>query len=324
MKHLTCKILVPSFVAAMGWLPVAGFAQSSLTLYGRVDLGLRYDSARDADDQKYGTRLASGTNSALGFKGTEALGGNTEVFFQLEHRLDATDGSAVNPDSFFTEIAVLGIAGDWGTLRMGRSDGPFWYAAGADAFYGDYVGGRGERRAGADDKFNSGVMYWTPMLAGWQLLVGTTLTERTPIGGIRPQHPLAATLLYQAGALSGSVGYVKRFNKDEAIGASASYDFGVLQAFLSAAHNDGEGLAGLSTGERTTFTIGAGIPLDAASSIRVKYNHDDHQDVQTQHAGLGYWYSLSKRTKFYTTANYQKTERQESTHAFDIGLLHDF
>ncbi|RMX05886.1 porin [Corticibacter populi] len=324
MKKSISQTAALSFVAALALVPLASVAQSSVTLYGRVDLGLRYDSSEDASGQKYGTRMATGTNSALGFKGSEDLGGNTKVFFQLEHRLNAADGSAANPDSFFTEIAVLGISGDWGTLRMGRSDGPFWYGPGADAFYGDYVGGRGERRAGADDKFNSGVMYWTPELAGFQVLVGTTLTDRASINGVKPKHPLAATLLYKAGAFSGSLGYVKRFNEDAAIGGSASYDFGVLQAFLSAAHNDGEGLAGISTGERTTATIGAGIPVSAVASVRVKYNYDDNQDIKTQHAGLGYWYSLSKRTKLYTTASYQKTEHLKSTRALDIGLLHDF
>src|SRR6185312_3429968 len=61
----------------------AASAQSSVTLYGKVDLGLVLDSGNNAGKS---VRVSSGVTggSRIGFKGVEDLGGGMKAAFQLE------------------------------------------------------------------------------------------------------------------------------------------------------------------------------------------------------------------------------------------------
>ena len=64
----------------------AAAAQSSVTVYGKVDLGLR--KAVGASNSE----MASGSDGRLGFKGTEDLGGGNRAFFDLQHRFFRRQG----------------------------------------------------------------------------------------------------------------------------------------------------------------------------------------------------------------------------------------
>ena len=331
MKKIARKTLVCALAAAAGLSAGAAFAQSSVSLYGRVDLGLRYESA----DSQPSTQVESGTYSALGFKGQEDLGGGLKAFFQMEHRTDAATGAAKDSTSFFNDISVVGLSGNFGTLRLGRSDNNFNLAADPDAFGGDYVGGRGNRRAGADEKWNNGVMYFTPAVHGLQAVIGTSLGEGSTFGnGTRQKNPFAVSVLYKDSALSAALGYMQRANQDTVVGASMTYDFGVAKTFLTVAHNDGEGngqaVDGEVDGKRTTYDLGVAVPVSGAGSVRAKYNFDRQQAnaatavTKTHDMGLGYWHQLSQRTQLYVTGHVQKREGVKMTRAMDLGIAHSF
>lgn len=75
--------------ALMVLAATAAQAQSSVTLYGRVDAGFQYsDKSRRADGRDGGSvsELANGgiRPSIFGFKGSEDLGGGLKAFFNLE------------------------------------------------------------------------------------------------------------------------------------------------------------------------------------------------------------------------------------------------
>ena len=332
MKNFARKTLVCALSAAAGLSAASAFAQSDVTLYGRVDLGLRYESAKNLPS----TQLDSGTYSAIGFKGQEDLGGGLKAFFQMEHRIDASTGANKDANSFFNDISVIGLSGNFGTVRLGRSDNTFDLAADPDAFGGDYVGGRGNRRAGADEKWNNGVMYFTPEMYGLQAVVGTALAEGAQLGGARLKNPVAAAVLYKNGNLTSSLGYMQRANEDKVVGGSVTYDFGVAKTFLTVAHNNGKGnqaqiIDDGIDGKRTTYDLGVAVPVSAAGSVRAKYNFD-RQDLKattgvlskTHDLGLGYWHNLSKRTQLYVTGNVEKTEGLKTTRAIDLGVMHSF
>src|SRR5438094_4135339 len=75
----------------------AAFAQSSVTLYGKVDLGLVLDSGSASGKS---IRLDSGVTggSRIGFKGVEDLGGGMKAAFQLEtgYCADSAQGATSN------------------------------------------------------------------------------------------------------------------------------------------------------------------------------------------------------------------------------------
>jgi len=96
-------------VAAMGAFASAAQAQSSVTVYGILDVGYAGGSTRVTDSSKATTATGAGYNSGsqrvttnqfgqsaeqtnrLGFKGVEDLGGGTSAFFTVEFALAPQD-----------------------------------------------------------------------------------------------------------------------------------------------------------------------------------------------------------------------------------------
>ncbi|MCR6478360.1 porin [Variovorax sp. ZS18.2.2] len=126
---------VPLSAAAALALPLCAgtvWAQSSLTLYGTVDAGLRYEThATDygADGAPVNTRSrlrmtreGGMSESFWGVKGTEDLGGGLQAIFQLESHFDLRNGDPLPKDgSQYMQIASVGlISQSWGQLTLGR------------------------------------------------------------------------------------------------------------------------------------------------------------------------------------------------------------
>lgn len=283
-------------------------AQSSVTVYGRLDQGYRYDSGAEGRSQ-----IATGSFNGLGFRGSEDLGGGLSAFFHMEHRFSADTGVSNSP--FWDEIAIVGLRGSWGELRLGRQGGPYGVAPDLDAFGGDTVGGRGERKAGADDKYNNAVVYWSPEINGLSAAVGASLHEGAP--GLKTGT--SAVVKYAAGPLTAAVSLASRANRDRAWALGGSYDFGVARVVLAVADNNGRH----SGMDRSTFDIGAIVPM-GPGSVRAKFNRDDHNNVKTNNVGLGYWYDLSKRTMLYTDLGLEKTSGARRINRFDLGVRHSF
>jgi predicted porin len=96
-------------VAAIGAFASAAQAQSSVTVYGILDVGYVGGNSRVAS----GTAVTKGTSNAfassaestsrLGFKGTEDLGGGTSAFFTVELGLEPTTSTSGFKNSATTE-----------------------------------------------------------------------------------------------------------------------------------------------------------------------------------------------------------------------------
>ena len=86
-------------VAALACAFPAAYAQSSVTLYGIVDVGFERLDVGDISS----TRLQSGISSGsrLGIRGSEDLGGGWRALFTLEQRIEADTGSNSNNNSLY-------------------------------------------------------------------------------------------------------------------------------------------------------------------------------------------------------------------------------
>ena len=104
MKKTACAIGLAGAIAS----PLGAWAQSSVTVFGIVDLALRRVSNDGVDSL---TSMASGGNatSRLGFRGVEDLGGGLSARFHLEHGLLADSGTAAVANTFWDR-------GAWGGL----------------------------------------------------------------------------------------------------------------------------------------------------------------------------------------------------------------
>ncbi|MFM0175585.1 porin [Paraburkholderia sediminicola] len=138
------KALLAAMLLSPGF---AAHAQSSVTLYGRLDAGLQYvtgvPTGHGANGQATGSthsfqqESGDGGINLWGLKGVEDLGGGNRIIFQLEGQILLNTGNvAGEPGQLFNRWAALGPSSDrYGTLMLGRelfiSNGvwdfdPFW------------------------------------------------------------------------------------------------------------------------------------------------------------------------------------------------------
>ena len=101
-------------VAAIGAFASAAQAQSSVTVYGIMDVGFQGVTTRNGSTKTNVTKFSgegSETTSRLGFKGTEDLGGGTSAFFTAEFALNSTDAtlSGNSNNGLFNRQSFVGL-----------------------------------------------------------------------------------------------------------------------------------------------------------------------------------------------------------------------
>ena len=101
------------------------FAQSSVTLYGVADVGIRYLTHSNAsnDGRLFMTNGAI-TNSRFGIKGAEDLGNGLKAIFQLESGIDLQSGAQSDSQRLFNRAAYVGLSSQYGTVTLGRQKTP--------------------------------------------------------------------------------------------------------------------------------------------------------------------------------------------------------
>lgn len=105
--------------ALLGVMATAASAQSSVTLYGRIDNGVQYESGLPKGSQ-VSAESGDWGESEFGIKGAEDLGGGTKAIFQLEMGLNTQNGSYGN-GSLFGRAATVGLSNEtYGTFKMGN------------------------------------------------------------------------------------------------------------------------------------------------------------------------------------------------------------
>ncbi len=187
-------------LAVLGAFAGTASAQSSVTIYGVLDMSIAKNSCGDpgqlcavnpgAPAGKAWTMQQS-TTSRLGFRGNEDLGGGLSAQFQIEHRFNPDTG-AQNQTPFWNGRSYVQLSSAAaGAVYLGREYTPaFWVELKSDPFGNDGVGqtGVGINWAG----------YMTPDFAS-----GVTGTGGTP-----PTSPVQAA--WPAGGsarTSNTVGY---------------------------------------------------------------------------------------------------------------------
>jgi predicted porin len=110
-------------ILAFGALAVTADAQaqSSVTLYGVVDVGVQYlTNANKAGQSQWSMASGSYLPSRFGVTGREDLGNGYAAIFTLENGFNANDGSVATSSSFFNRFAFVGIDTPAGKITLGR------------------------------------------------------------------------------------------------------------------------------------------------------------------------------------------------------------
>jgi len=320
----------------------AASAQSSVTIYGKVDLGLVLDSGSASGKS---VRISSGVTggSRIGFKGVEDLGGGMKAAFQLEtgYCADSAAGApnfCTGSNNFMGRQAHGDLTGAFGALSAGRQ-----YSLGfnnlstIDPFGTGFAGQVNNIVDPSGIRLNNSATYSTPNMSGFTASAEIAFGEQT--GNWQANRETGAGLTYASGpAYAGFTFY----DVGNATGSGAArknyllggtYDFGVVKL---------HGLVQKSTGPASLDVLdimaGATLPL-AGGSLMASYIHHNDRTLANKDAnqiGVGYIYPLSKRTSVYsafgriqnqngaafTVGN--ATETGTGDKAFNLGVVHNF
>jgi len=184
-KTLLAAALLAGFAGAAS-------AQSSVTLYGIVDGGLRYQQvSRNNLDGTNNVGLAYGQQSGnrFGMRGVESLGNGNNAIFMIESGFDLGNGTSQQGGRLFGRQAWMGVENTaWGQVRLGRMINltTDYLVNQVDPF------GAGFGQLNMGHAFTSGntvrmdntLMYKTPTMSGFQAGVGYSFaTGLTSNGG---------------------------------------------------------------------------------------------------------------------------------------------
>jgi predicted porin len=332
-----------TLVAMAALAAVSAFAQSSVTLYGRVDAGFFSSKSGVGAAAIRQTGIDNGSNVGLtgsrwGMRGSEDLGGGLSAIFKLENRFNVDNGagSQAGPLLFGGE-AFVGLSGGFGQVRAGRLFTSFDDLRGIavsknvfDAAWtpvGDSYGvGLGNYQGRGDNA----VKYDTPNFGGISGGLMYAFGEnKAP--GVNAGSQVSAHIKYANGPLAVGYGFQNEKATGNAVATkhnaiSAAYDLGVVA--LSGGYNNTKRTG---TSDRD-FSFGVEMPLGAAA-ISVGYANSRSKTgaatLKGSGFGLGATYAMSKRTKLYT--GYKSTNNKAANGAktldnelFSVGVRHDF
>lgn len=296
------------FAAAMA-LPLAVAAQSSVTLYGRLNIS--------AESLRFGstpTRAASHLNvltsdaSLWGVRGTEDLGGGLRASFKLESGFQVDSGVASSATQFFSRESWVGL-GDarWGTLQLGSQWAPgLWQSLRADPFQRFGPGGQPYLLQGARGytlRFDNAIQYITPSFGGlggraWYAAgEGQPTGRATAVSVDYERGPVYAGIFHENTlATAASVGLTGAAVTSRTTSVAAAYDFGVLKLHGQYQANSTERVA-----RATGYLVGMTVPV-GSGQIRASWLHRSAPNADASLAGVGYWYFLSRRTQLFVNA----------------------
>lgn len=300
-------------------------AQTSITLYGRVDTAVYYQSR--AHPGAHTTSLSSDT-SHFGFRGLEDLGGGMSALFKLESQFDISAGAA-SATQFFNRESYVGLrSATWGTVMLGSMWGPsVWISGKADAFGRAQLGAvqtflQGAGNRGNTFQFNNAVQYMSPTVGGLfgrayvQAAEGATTGRNYAMALDYTRGPVFLGLSYDNAQIAGStVGLpAVPVTRSKTIGVGGAYDFKVARVMGYLQNNRVSTL-----GDANSKNVSAAVPF-GAGEFRLAASHWDRPaNADARRLALGYTHFLSKRTQVYGVLARLVNGSGSTTQLFPIG-----
>ncbi len=349
MKKILAIAIATAFAAP------AFAATANVDIYGNLHLSVdRLDNGTDS-----GYNISSNA-SALGFKGTEDLGGGLNAIWQIETNLGAETSAGTFTSARDT---FVGLKGGFGTVRLGFFNTPTKQLSRKLDLFNNRIGDTRNllRRNSIDgatgggnaweERFNNGVRYDTPSFGGFtanvhystNLDTGVTTTNNNDaysLGANYKNGPLFVGATYQRNNLT-TVGTGDETN----LRLGAGFDVAGFK--LVALYSKSEDQQGVNGADRDVWGVGAGYKMGNGEFKAQYYKASDVDTLADSGAkmfAVGYDYNLSKRTLAYVA--YAKTKNDTNARfsmsgggghgdnlqptagndpdGFSIGMIHKF
>ena len=315
-------------LAVFAAISATASAQSSVTLFGVLDVNARYVKNGDL---KLKSLSGNGINtSRLGVRGTEDLGDGLKAGFWLETGLNVDTGTQSDSTRFWNRRATVSLLGNFGEVRLGRDYTPTYTGYSDYDVFGDngiaasskFESALGVSRDGNTSTTSTGqgtrsdnmVSYFTPgNLGGFYGRASVAAGE-----GTAGKKYYGGRAGYAAGPLDVSASYgqytvapLAGDDKFKIADVGASYDFGVVKATGYYTQSK------FASQKIASYSIGAIVPI-GVGQLKAAYTHANASGTDALGASVdandanqfavGYIYNLSKRTAIYTTAAYVKNK----------------
>ncbi len=348
-------------VTAMGVALAAGMgmANADVKVYGQLDMSI--DSV---DIDGGGDDINMGSNrSAVGFKGTEDLGGGMKAFFKVEYQTDLDD-EGFGPGNFEDDTSNnkksdSGKANGWkgrdqyiglkmegfGKLTFGQMSTAYKSPASKlDPFYRTR---NQSRNVGLQSKLHKGkgeegqgratntVRYDSSTFAGGAKVFGTYTFDNDESDG-ENDDPYSIGASYKAGGIYAFASYITtdRGGNDNAAQFGIKYTMGDA-AFWGMYEIDGGLITSTSNPNlgdgADVFNVGASYTI---GNNLVSFDYGEGDDIDLDAGGkldtsyttwrLGGYHKFSNRTRVYATFSEQDFDATGEIDIFSLGLRHNF
>lgn len=349
------------WLSAVGLACAAGAnAQSSVTMWGIVDVNVQHFNASGTGSVN-AVGNGSLSTSQLGFRGVEDLGGGLKAGFWLEGSINPDNGTgrATNTNNqpsgattasgfLFDRRAYAMLGGNWGELRLGHDFVPTHY----NSIYFDPFNANGVARAGnftfsgaANGSLSTAITasnsisYWLPpKLGGFYGVAMYAVGENLSNSANKDDGTLMSVRLgyttgpFDVAAAYSHTDYVSTATIGDYTHANVGASWNAGFAKLFALYNQVKVDVLNGPVRKTTWEVGAHVPVSPAGKIRVSYARLDDRSAaalvngngtarsgnDARMWGVGYVHDLSKRTSLYGT--YARiSNRGQATYAVTSG-----
>jgi predicted porin len=301
-------------VAVAAALPFAAQAQTNVTMYGIADINVGFKNAGGSTSNFFAVESGGQATSRWGIRGTEDLGGGLSAIFNLEMGYKQDTGA--NDAAFFQRTATLGLAGGFGTIRLGRTYSPSFLQQGSwdvmgYGLYGNHLNwsvhptnlGPTSGTVGSI-RFSNGIFWNSPNWGGFTVAAAYAAGEANTDPKSRG-NALSLAANYAAGPLSVGAYYDNENDtsnpvvKLKRMGIGGGWNFGAFRLLASYSKADPDG----ANNDAKFMSLGAGVKLGAGELLGQVTSLKQQAAVEqkTTTFGIAYVHPLSKRTNIYAS-----------------------
>ena len=296
----TCK---HALFCALPLLATAGTvrAQGSVTLYGTLDTSIEVTNPGNG----WTARMDSGAyrGSRFGLRGSEPLGNDTSIIFDLENGFGSANGTLDTAGTLFNRQAWVGLDAPWGETRFGRQYSPLYipFKGGLDAFGAGTIGS-GLNNLSKITPYTDNALTWiSPSIGGFNVTGMAALRDPGDGNGIGGYY---VTANYTLNALN--LSYARQQTHGDA-GlranlAGASYLFGPVRTYVALFNGDG----GSPRYHDDGISLSASWAITPLARASLGYAHARDRSGEGNNAdqfSVAFEYTLSRSLLLYFTAS---------------------
>ncbi len=346
------KKLIALAVAAAVAAPMAAMADVKISGYMHASWDFLDADETNADDSDDATGVMgrAARASHIRFSGNENLGNGLKAIWQIESQIDNHNFAARN--------TWVGLAGSWGSFKMGRLDTPYKQSTGSLDVMGNTVGDYNtiistlsDNDTNFDLRPSDTVSYWTPNFNGFSGGIMRSSMDQEETNGLSLDDAELWSMMakYSNGPFFASLAWEDHSDMGNATATQESdawklglgYKFGNSRVGFIYEDIDHDG--NNSADDRDAFYINFAHKF-GANRVTVAYGDMDDSDANGVNDGADYWalgicHSFSKRTEVYaiyadvdndrnamvgTWSTEGAPEAGGDASAFSLGLIHKF